>query len=152
MSHGTSLVQLNLKEIFFYVFHHVELSNVRNSHRRCSVRKGVLRNFAKFTEKHLCQSLFFNKIAGLSRPQASYIFTFYMLKLLVNTYDQIFVIETCYQVEICTNRPHCQMKTDDDVICLFTRPVCILQENASPFNFNYLRDLLVKFSTLYHIH
>ena len=25
------------------------------------------RNFAKFTEKHLCQSLFFNKVAGL-RP------------------------------------------------------------------------------------
>ena len=26
--------------------------------------KGVLRNFAKFTRKHLCQSLFFNKVAG----------------------------------------------------------------------------------------
>ena len=25
----------------------------RSSHRRCSVRKGVLRNFAKFTGKHL---------------------------------------------------------------------------------------------------
>ena len=32
--------------------------------RRCFVRKGVLRNFAKFTGKHLCQSLFFNKVAG----------------------------------------------------------------------------------------
>ena len=29
--------------------------------------KGVLRNFAKFTGKHLCQSLFFNKVAGLLR-------------------------------------------------------------------------------------
>ena len=29
--------------------------------------KGVLRNFAKFTGKHLCQSLFFNKVAGF-RP------------------------------------------------------------------------------------
>ena len=27
--------------------------------------KGVLENFAKFTGKHLCQSLFFNKVAGL---------------------------------------------------------------------------------------
>ena len=35
--------------------------------RRCSIKKGVLRNFAKFTGKHLCQSLFFNKVAGL-RP------------------------------------------------------------------------------------
>ena len=28
----------------------------RSSHRRCSVRKDVLRNFAKFTGKHLCQT------------------------------------------------------------------------------------------------
>ena len=39
----------------------------RSSHQRCSERKGVLRNFAKFTEKHLCQSFFFNKVVGL-RP------------------------------------------------------------------------------------
>ena len=31
------------------------------SHRRCSVKKGVLRNFTKFTGKHLCQSLFVKK-------------------------------------------------------------------------------------------
>ena len=37
-----------------------------------SVRKGVLRNFAKFTGKHLCQSLFFNKVAGLS-PQNTFL-------------------------------------------------------------------------------
>ena len=42
----------------------------RRSHRRCSVRKGDLRNFAKFTGKHLRQSLFFNKVAGL-RPNTS---------------------------------------------------------------------------------
>ena len=30
-------------------------------------KKGVLRNFAKFTREQLCQSLFFNKVAGL-RP------------------------------------------------------------------------------------
>ena len=38
------------------------LLHFRSSHQRCSVRKGVLRNFAKFTGKHLCQSLFFNFI------------------------------------------------------------------------------------------
>ena len=43
----------------------------RSSHRRCSVRKGVLRTCAKFTGKHLPQSLFFNKVTGkifLSKP------------------------------------------------------------------------------------
>ena len=29
-------------------------------------KKGVLRNFEKFTEQHMCQSLFFNKVAGLT--------------------------------------------------------------------------------------
>ena len=43
------------------------LSIFRSSHQRCSMKKGVLRNFAKFTEKHLCQSLFFNKVTAL-RP------------------------------------------------------------------------------------
>ena len=35
----------------------------RGSHQRCSVRKGVLNNFAKFTGKHLRQSLM-SKIKG----------------------------------------------------------------------------------------
>ena len=39
----------------------------RSCLQRCSVRGGILRNFAKFTRKHLCQGLFFNKVAGL-RP------------------------------------------------------------------------------------
>ena len=34
--------------------------------RRCSVRKGVLRNFAKLTGKHLFHSLFFNKVADMT--------------------------------------------------------------------------------------
>ena len=29
--------------------------------------KGVLRNFAKVTEKYLCQSFFFNKVACLAK-------------------------------------------------------------------------------------
>ena len=35
-----------------------------SNHQMCSVTKGVLRNFAKFTRKRLCRSLFFNKVAG----------------------------------------------------------------------------------------
>ena len=40
----------------------------RSSHRRCTVKKGVVRNFVKFTGKHLCRGLFLNKVAGL-RPE-----------------------------------------------------------------------------------
>ena len=39
----------------------------RGNHQRCSIRKGVLRNFAKFTGKHLWQVLFYNKVAGLEK-------------------------------------------------------------------------------------
>ena len=39
-------------------------ASFRSSDWWCSVRKGVLRNFAKFTGKHLWQSLFFSKVAG----------------------------------------------------------------------------------------
>ena len=36
----------------------------KSSHRRCSVRKGFLRNCAKVTGKYLCQSLYFNKVGS----------------------------------------------------------------------------------------
>ena len=39
--------------------------NTRSSHPEmfCQ-KKDVVRNFAKFTEKHFCRSLFFNRVAG----------------------------------------------------------------------------------------
>ena len=43
---------------------------LRSSHPAVFCKKGVLRNFTKFTGKHLCQSLYFNKVAGL-RPAAA---------------------------------------------------------------------------------
>ena len=44
-------------------------SNVRKTKHRSRrpyvfCKKGVLRNFAEFIGKHLCQSLFFNKVSG----------------------------------------------------------------------------------------
>ena len=35
----------------------------RSCHQRCSIKKGVLRNFPKFTGKYLCQSPFLNKLS-----------------------------------------------------------------------------------------
>ena len=45
------------------VFH----AKFRSSGLELFCKRCVLKNFAKFTGKHLCQSLFFNKVAGL-RP------------------------------------------------------------------------------------
>ena len=53
-----------LQYVFPIFFQKCLISQCRSSHRRCSVRKCVLRNFAKFIGKHLRQSLYFNKVAG----------------------------------------------------------------------------------------
>ena len=45
----------------------MNLSKLRSSRPEVFCKKGALRNFAKLTGQHLCQSLFFNKVAGL-RP------------------------------------------------------------------------------------
>ena len=42
-----------------------EISPFRSSRPEVFCKKGVLRNFTKFTRKPLCQSLFFNKVTGL---------------------------------------------------------------------------------------
>ena len=64
-------VEYFLPNLFIGLFHYALLIcllswKTRGSHRRCYVRKDVLRNFAKFTGKHLCQDLFFNKVEGFS--------------------------------------------------------------------------------------
>ena len=51
------------KRIFLKKSYHA--GNSRSSHWRCSMKKSILKNFKKFIDKHLCQSFFFNKIAGL---------------------------------------------------------------------------------------
>ena len=43
----------------------------------CSERKGVLRDFAKIRRKTPCQSLFFNKVAGL-RPATLFSLQLYL--------------------------------------------------------------------------
>ena len=47
-----------------------ELLWFRSSRPDVFCDKGALRNFTKFTGRHLCQSIFFNKVAGL-RPATS---------------------------------------------------------------------------------
>ena len=62
------LTGCNQAKSFLEIFWHKHSLTCRNSHHMCSIKKSILRNFAKFTGKHLCQSLFFNKVAGLRTP------------------------------------------------------------------------------------
>ena len=45
----------------FVVYNTLFVGTFRSSQQRCSIKKGFHKNFAKFTGKHLCWSLFFNK-------------------------------------------------------------------------------------------
>ena len=59
-----------LRELFLIscshsLMHHKRIMNCKTSRLEVFCRKGVLRNFAKFTGKYLCQCLFFYKTAGL---------------------------------------------------------------------------------------
>ena len=58
-----------MKDIMGTVTEIISLVKYSSSRRRCSVRKGVLRNFVKLIGKHLCQSLFFNKVEMKSRGE-----------------------------------------------------------------------------------
>ena len=58
--------------VSFFHLYAMMYACVHHRRSRCSrpevfYKKGVLKNFTKFTGKHLCQSLFFNKVARL-RP------------------------------------------------------------------------------------
>ena len=55
------LFQTYLDNIEYTIF------QCRSSRLEVFCKKGVLKDFTKFTEKHLCQSLFLSKVAGL-RP------------------------------------------------------------------------------------
>ena len=61
--------KLSQNHYFLFFFLWLLTISKGSSHQRCSVKKGVLENFAKFTGKHQCQSLFFNKVAGASGLQ-----------------------------------------------------------------------------------
>ena len=61
----------------------------RSSHQRCSLRKGVLRNFAKFTGKHLCRSLFLIKLPAcnfITEVTLAQVFSREFCKISKNTF------------------------------------------------------------------
>ena len=93
----------------------VSLLKYRSSHRRCSVRKCVVTNFTKFTGNHLCQGLYFKKVAGF-RPATLFkkrvwhryfpanIAKFLRTPFLQNTSGRLFlkIMQTLFQIFLFT--------------------------------------------------
>ena len=62
LQHGCSVNLLHIFRIHFII---TPLEGCFYSHRRSSVKRSVHKDFAKFTGKHQCLNLYFNKIASL---------------------------------------------------------------------------------------
>ena len=54
-------------------------------------KKGALRNFTKFTGKHLCQSLFFNKDDVYMRPEMKFTRSEISLRFEKNLFTILFI-------------------------------------------------------------
>ena len=60
---------------------------IQSSHRMCSIEKGVLKNFAKFTGKHLCQILFFSKVCNyITKEILAQVFSCEFCQIFKNTF------------------------------------------------------------------
>ena len=55
---------LNTPLSYYYSIYYYNTNDNQKNPPEALCKKGVLRNFAKFTGKHLCQVLFFLKVAG----------------------------------------------------------------------------------------
>ena len=67
----------DLKELFGYI----AMWKYRNSHQRCSIKEGILRNFAKFTWKHQCHSL-----VPWQKGTLAQVFSYEVCKISKNTF------------------------------------------------------------------
>ena len=51
-------------------------------------KRVALKNLAKFTEKHMCQSLLFNKVAGLKKQTLAQVFSCEFCEIFKNIYSE----------------------------------------------------------------
>ena len=72
--------------IWFFIYQSYGVISCRSSHRMCSVKKDILRSFAKFTWKHLYRSLFINKILEIKKETPTQIFSCEFNEIFKNTF------------------------------------------------------------------
>ena len=88
-----SWIKLGLRFISFEKCLNLICSNSKSSPQKCSVRKVVLRNFTKFTGKHLCQSLFFNKVD--EKENLAQVFSCEYCEICKNTFHRT-LLDDCF--------------------------------------------------------
>ena len=62
--------------------------DVLKKFHQSSLKKGVLRNFTKFTGKYLCQSLYFNKVCNFIKKETlAQVFSCELYEISSNTFS-----------------------------------------------------------------
>ena len=62
-----SILKLWLSQFYLYLQRKLHFWKIRSSRPKVFCKKGALGNFAKFSEKHLCQNFYSDKAAGLHK-------------------------------------------------------------------------------------
>ena len=89
----------------------------RNSHQRCSMKKSILRNFAKFTGKHLCQIL-------VTWQKGTLVFSYEVCKISNNTFFTEHIWATASS---CTKEI-----VDQDYFCFYEKSVLLIFKEHRP--------------------
>ena len=74
------LIEKRLRYLQIYGFYNLKIKLQRNNRMLLFFEIGVLKNFRKFTEEQLCQSLSFNKVADAARVLTSFKPIWYEIK------------------------------------------------------------------------
>ena len=118
--------------------------------QRCSIKIDVLKNFAKFTGKHLYQSLFFNKVADLrpvtllKKKALAQVFSCKFCEILKNT----FFTEHLWWLFLLTNILHCLTISCHQSISI---PLENVRKSLFFYIFRGYRKRPVTWNTLIHI-
>ena len=88
-----------------FLFTSFQQKNNRTNHQRCSMKKGVLKYFTKFTGKHLCQSLFFNKV--IKNETLAHVFSCEFCDIFKNTFftDASYKTRNYLQISLTIHKP-----------------------------------------------
>ena len=99
----------------------------RTRFQGCSIKKLVFKNFTKFIEKHLCQSLFFNKVVDnfIKKKALAQLFFCEFCETFKNTFftEHLLEIASVFQWKLRINIPEYEfLKTSIFITILFQKP------------------------------
>ena len=86
---GCSVTRILLRIQWYRTLHFLVVESIRSSRPEVFCKKSVLRNFTKFTGKHLCQSLFIfspKTCNYIKKETLAQVFTFEICEISKNTF------------------------------------------------------------------